>query len=486
MYRSLDKSIRSSPDSKKLPPEGEFDTSNAPPSLKERHDRVNNIQSNGTTKRKRIRGKLGLSVMNNLVNDTKSSKRTKLDSLPTGKTTTPFQSLSPRKEVASSPIRDVASILDQFERSSNDHIDGEDNVAESESDIDDSLIEVGKFSSSPLKRRDSTWDKIDKMIEPHVKIKKSVLDTINPPSSNDRDLASIVANGDFLSTIEKRNKLSKEEIALKYGTEQHPDPIISKQSLLQKCLEHLSIVPLILKGKLDTCYLYPLAKLTAKSSVHETMTQAEKFEINWSKFFGGYYGFQRQSFIASIILNNFDRELQQANRTNKVVAYWTINGFATFILANEIILRMIMKDFDCTLERAEVIMRETSEYGIEVADEVEMIDDLGKDDPLNKESATFMRGLSRGDQGDRDAAVTSKQETLDVLDIITKPESGTDSESESEGGSGRYTRCESKSVEDMKTGAGTAIIENENTLDKLRQLDILDRIIDSDSDSDSS
>lgn len=476
MYHSLNRSIKSSPDSKKLPVEDGYERRHEPPSVHDRHDRVNNLQEKGTTKRKRIRGKIGLKVMNNLVSDSKSSrdidtknKRTKLERI-SSRERTPFNSLSPQKSVASSPIRDVSSLLDLFEKSSNGKPNKSNETdSESESDIDGSLIEVGKFSSSPVKRRDSAWDKMDKMIEPLPNsTRRSIEGKVDNFTGDGKNLASMVASGDFLSTIEKKRKLSKDEIALKYGSKSYPDPIISKKLLSQKCLEHISIVPLILKGKLHTCYLYPLAKRKSIASQHETMTQAEKFEINWSNFFGGYYGFQRQSFIASIIMNKYDLELRQANRTNKVVTYWTINGFATFILANEIILRMIMKDFgDCSLERAEEIMRDSTEYGIEVADEIDMIDDLGKDDPLNSESANFMKGLSNGGEIKGEISDEPKHRINDnVLDQITKAESESESDSELE--PNFDTEGETKRIEE-----------------KSKSLDILDKIVDSDSDSDS-
>jgi hypothetical protein len=292
-----------------------------------RHDRVNNMRVHKATTRKRIRGRTGGGVLN---------------------------TLTARREA---PMAAVAGI--DFSSLFGTHDDTLD-----DSDLDAKLIEVSKYSSSPSKAPDTAPDidleRLDKALEPAVAAPKAA------PSAAAPSLVSLAAAGEFLANLGAKPKLSPAQVAAKYG-HQYPAPILSRALLRQRCTPHLDIVPQILAGKISTCYIYPMAKAAAARSPHATMSQLEKFEVDWRRYFGGYYGFERQSFIASLILDRYTAELLAAHH-NKVVSYWTTAGFATFVLANEVIIRLIMADFGCGFERAEAIMRESTDYGLEVAD----------------------------------------------------------------------------------------------------------------------
>lgn len=300
----------------------------------QRHDRVNNMRVHKATLRKRIRGRTGGGVLNTL---------TRCAAPPT-----------------------VAPI--NFSSLFGTHDDTLD-----DSDLDAKLIEVSKYSSSPTKAPDHAPDidleQLDRALAPVEAPRAAPA----PAAAAAPSLVSLAAAGDFLANLGAKPKLSPAQVAAKYG-HQYPAPILSRALLRQRCMPHLAIVPQILAGKINTCYIYPMAKAAAAKSPHATMSQLEKFEVDWRRYFGGYYGLERQSFIASLILDRYTAELLAAHH-NKVVSYWTLAGFATFVLANEVIIRLIMTDFGCGFERAEAIMQESTDYGLEVADAADFADE---------------------------------------------------------------------------------------------------------------
>ncbi|CAK7896890.1 hypothetical protein CAAN1_03S05732 [[Candida] anglica] len=336
----------------------------------DRHDRVNNMKQNATTTKKRIRGHRGLPIINTL--DSKRRKKEKVES--------PFSSSPPTSrsvEHKDEYKRIPPSILNNFNTKKYSYEDEEKSSANeaSDSDIDGNLIEVGKFSSSPFKSHEKDVEELDRILSQET-TSNSNDHKLRLSEQTTPDLAAIVAKGDFMATLEGRKKYEKKLMEEKYKDAKYPKSIISKQRLVNRIEKYLKVVPQILKGKLDTCYIYPMAKRQYEQSTHETMTQQEKWDIDWQKYFGGYFGFQRQSFIASRITTRYYNELNMASKKNSLLNYWTISGFATFVLANEVIIRLIMEDYQCEFDKAEKIMKESTEYGVAVSDEIDMIDDL--------------------------------------------------------------------------------------------------------------
>lgn len=277
------------------------------------------------------------------------------------------------------------------------------NNSDSETEIQ--LINLKQLSSSPAKSQEPHNEKevqvLDKLIATSSNKYKDYMENVR---QNDGELASSddgfaveLMKGNILSTMENRKQTNIEAIRLKYKDKDYPNTVSSKKALLERTEAHLYIIPEILKGKLETSIFYDMAKSLSESSNYETMTHKEKWSVNWQEFFGGYYGFKRQLFIGSIIISRHKNDLLNAANKNKTVSYWTINGFSTFVLANEIIIRFIMQDFDCTMSEAENIIRESSEYGTVISDSTELIDDLNIGELLNDESKEFMKGITLDD-----------------------------------------------------------------------------------------
>lgn len=152
--------------------------------------------------------------------------------------------------------------------------------------------------------------------------------------------------------------------------------IPSKRSeIMHRVKPYLHMIPDFLSKKITMSYFYQLAKDIKLKSGSDSLTSRAKERINWTQFVGGYYGINRQMFIGSIIVSNFKRDLVKTANKNRIVAFWGVEDFANYVLANEMILRLIMEDYQCDLKKAETIIKTTIDEGA-LADTKEVIADL--------------------------------------------------------------------------------------------------------------
>ncbi|RLV95185.1 Restriction of telomere capping protein 4 [Spathaspora sp. JA1] len=184
----------------------------------------------------------------------------------------------------------------------------------------------------------------------------------------------------ILKSLSGQSQSKIDSIKRKYKGKGIPNPIVSRKSLIERSEKHLTTVTKILRGKHPPSFYYELAKKQKENSIHETMGSVEKWKVNWESYYGGYYGLKRQSIIGTLIQNRLQQQLKRSVKTNRTVSYWTIPRFCTYVLANEIIIRMIMEDMNCDFDEAEEIIRTTTDYGIVVADSVEVEFDLENSD----------------------------------------------------------------------------------------------------------
>lgn len=144
--------------------------------------------------------------------------------------------------------------------------------------------------------------------------------------------------------------------------------------LKNRTLEHIDIIPRILAGEEELSFYYTLALEQRKMLNHSTMTLEERWDIKWEKYIGGFYGLQRQLFISTLLQNKYSELLSKS--LNKTVKYWTPDMFSTYVLANEIILKLVMEDMGLLKPDAEKLMKDTVDYGCKVADDIDFHDDL--------------------------------------------------------------------------------------------------------------
>lgn len=167
--------------------------------------------------------------------------------------------------------------------------------------------------------------------------------------------------------------MNLEKVKEKYHEQAFPLPT-SKAALKKRTEKHIELIPRILAGEEELSFYYTLALDQRKKLKHSTMTLQERWDIKWEKYVAGFYGLKRQVFISSLIQNRYKDLL--AKSTNKTVKYWTPDMFATYVLANEIILKLVMEDMDLAKPQAEKLLKDTVDYGCKMADEEEFEDDL--------------------------------------------------------------------------------------------------------------
>ncbi|GEQ70785.1 hypothetical protein JCM33374_g4464 [Metschnikowia sp. JCM 33374] len=117
-----------------------------------------------------------------------------------------------------------------------------------------------------------------------------------------------------------------------------------------------------------------LEDLESKITSTSAMPSHTTLDLPWSSFIGGFYGFHRQHFISSLIEAKHGDILCKCR--NKTVIYWSPDMFSMYVLANEIIIRLVMEDMKLSWKQAEALLQETSDYGISIADAIDMDDDL--------------------------------------------------------------------------------------------------------------
>lgn len=159
----------------------------------------------------------------------------------------------------------------------------------------------------------------------------------------------------------------------KYNERSFPLPK-SKTQLKSRVESLLPVIPRLLAGEEELSYHYTLASAQRKRLRNSSMSASERWDIQWAKYVGGFYGLRRQTFISTLIQEEYADIL--AKNRNKTLSYWYADMFCTYVLANEIILRLMMEDLLLLKKEAEKLMKETVDYGTHVADEEIFADDL--------------------------------------------------------------------------------------------------------------
>lgn len=201
-------------------------------------------------------------------------------------------------------------------------------------------------------------------------------DDVDKSKTNTTGASSFVEKLDpknLLHSLEEHNKDKYKDVLRKYKRLNIPKPIKYKSLLLERADAHMKVIKKILEQKQEPSVYYYLARKQCYKSKHETMSPQEKWTIEWESYFGGYYGFQRQSIIGNHILEKYENRLLKFSNGNKTVSYWTVPQFSTYVLANEVIIRMIMEDMNMDFKEAEAFCQKTTDYGILVADAIDVV-----------------------------------------------------------------------------------------------------------------
>ncbi|KAI5964202.1 RTC4 [Candida pseudojiufengensis] len=318
-----------------------------------------------------------------------------------------------RLQQSSSPIKD-SNPLDRNIRSyplsltGNDSIEEDSKLKERE---EFGTVLINELASSPKRSPEKSKSEIaididltddeDDIFATRNGSKRGPISTSKLPSKKKnthvqhKDKSEPIKPINLLLDFQVKKYGTKDEILNRHKRLKIPVPITSRSTLLKRASKYYKFIPEILSGKADPSIYYERAKDQCVKSRQETMSAQEKLKVNWESFYGGYYGFQRQSVIGSDIFKKFETDLNNTSSYNKTVKYWTPSSFAMHVLANEIILRMIIEDLKCRFEKAEEICQSTVDYGIIIADHVEIVNDMkmdGDQDEIDHDTITIEDG----------------------------------------------------------------------------------------------
>lgn len=212
------------------------------------------------------------------------------------------------------------------------------------------------------------FEDIDRLLEEETKSASS-----SPAKASYSTLPSSILEG----TLDSENPVKE-----KYKNRRFPLPS-SQKALKARVKKLLPVIPRILAGDEELSFYYTLALEQRKELPNRTMSSSEQENTEWKRYIGGFYGLKRQHFVSRMVLAKYSEELKKL--TNKTIVYWTPETFSTYVLANEIILRIVAEDEKLLFAKAEKLLKDTIDYGCYVADEVEFEDDIEFGDVLGKE-----------------------------------------------------------------------------------------------------
>lgn len=293
-------------------------------------------------------------------------------------------------------------------------------------EFDQSLINISELEKSP-----GTSSTKQELPDIEGLIDFSDEETKNLTTTQYEGFASKLVNGNVLQVLHD-DKLSKvDSVKEKYQNYKFPESITSKRELMKRTEQHIDEIKKILDFKMSPSIFYTQAKAQQQSSSHSIMSSSDRWQIDWKLFYGGYFGLKRQLIIGQILRSRCRKELRNAARKNDTVSYWTTSEFATYVLANEVIIRIAMEDCDCDFEAAERIILDSQEYGSIVADSIEIVDDLEVGELLQAETSEFMKSISDEISQGQNLAKSPPKANLDLLDdLVNDTSSEEDIESE--------------------------------------------------------
>ncbi|GMM27881.1 Rtc4 protein [Martiniozyma asiatica (nom. inval.)] len=131
----------------------------------------------------------------------------------------------------------------------------------------------------------------------------------------------------------------------------------------------------ILKGKVGS-FFYTQAKNIQRKSKRNMITDDELISLPKNIYYG-YIGSKRGFLIAISILDNLEIKniVDNVSLTNNVMQFWGIDAFAQYVLAPEVIAKIIMKEKNLKdLELAYDEMEYSNDYGFYIMNNIKVLD----------------------------------------------------------------------------------------------------------------
>lgn len=175
---------------------------------------------------------------------------------------------------------------------------------------------------------------------------------------------------------------SEQTVREKYSKKNFEPPHLNRSQLMKEADKHVHIVPQILNGVIDS-YFYSLAKEVKESSGHEILTGKVHHSVDWSKFSTGYIGPKRTIAVAMHIKSVYSKILEETLKKSSVVSFWSLESFNLYVLAPEVISRIVMDQMDLSLKDSLNLMELTADYGKYIMDRIpfeDILPELSSDD----------------------------------------------------------------------------------------------------------
>ncbi|KAH3680134.1 hypothetical protein WICMUC_000535 [Wickerhamomyces mucosus] len=171
------------------------------------------------------------------------------------------------------------------------------------------------------------------------------------------------------SEVDEQKNFNKQKkvVDLKYGSKQYPGKL-TEYELERKVTKYLESVPDFLKTLKDSQYYQNAAKV-AESSSSVTISRGEFVSLPKDEIMIGFYGTKRQSIMASIIKQKFEKQLEKMALKNKVIQFWSIDSFVLYVICCEVAAGIASDELNISKREAYKVLKETNDYGKYITDE---------------------------------------------------------------------------------------------------------------------
>jgi len=255
-------------------------------------------------------------------------------------------------------------------------------------DFESGLIDIALLKSSPQKQDEGLKSK--QLQKSPVRQKQ---DELARASDSKKENSATDTDALHLSPFDIFTGLSgkpEHEVKKTYRDKEIPSPIVSKRQLVKRIDSMIPTIKQLLRSKEFNSIYYQLARAQQEKSTAEAITEHDKLRIDWDTYTSGYFGINRQLMMSTIIQSRCRQELQNAIN-HKVIKYWGIEGFSTYVLANEVAIQLAMEDIQYTYEEASEMLQSTVDYGKYIADKTTVADDLHHGELLGDETTEFLK-----------------------------------------------------------------------------------------------
>jgi len=241
------------------------------------------------------------------------------------------------------------------------------------------LKSVKKSASQLVKNMDKIKQRNDEQIKKSKRSTIEVEDKAKDDQPNDDVESKIQKMKESVDVGHEENMYDNsrrsKEVKLKYERERpsFQPRVLGTAELQSRTEKHIPLLKGILSGHRRS-HFYDIARGISQESLHPFITDLELINVSKDRFHG-YYGAVRAHVISAYIIDKLGPLLKEKFHRNRVMKFWRTDYFALYVLASEVIARLVEEDmqFD-TLDEAYAEMQRTNDYGLYVMDKIQLED----------------------------------------------------------------------------------------------------------------